>query len=298
MALKAIIPPEKSDDKILLEPSLNLGNSNASLNDSDANNLFIDKITNLSLQNQEPIQLTNSSLQNQESIQLNIFINELIALIIKKDKGIEFDQIKQFIIQQIFTKNQSTDEIIKWLSNQNESQYIWLRGFFYYYSIGIKENTDEAFKLFLKAAEDNYSIAQVYLAKCYEFGIGIDIDESKAFEWYEKTAIQGNSNAQYKLGYLYQKGIGIERDLEKAFDWYQKAAKNENEIAQYKLVYLYQKGIGIEKDLEKAFKWCEKSANQEYSNAQYDLGVFYENGIGIEKKYRESNLLVSKIGKK
>ncbi len=48
----------------------------------------------------------------------NIFINESIIFIIKKhDEGIGLDQIKQLIIQQTLQINQSTDELVEWLSN-------------------------------------------------------------------------------------------------------------------------------------------------------------------------------------
>src|SRR4051812_12321701 len=98
----------------------------------------------------------------------NIIIDELITFIIKKhDKGNTFDNIKQIISQQVLQLNQALDKFIKWLSiHQDKSQYIWFLGLFYYYNIGI-ENNMKAFELFSKAANDDYPIAQVYLAKCY-----------------------------------------------------------------------------------------------------------------------------------
>ena len=59
---------------------------------------------------------------------------------------------------------------------------------FYYYNIGVKESNNKAFELFLKAAENNYSIAQVYLAKCYDDGYGTEINKTLAFNWYQKAA--------------------------------------------------------------------------------------------------------------
>src|SRR6266511_2953133 len=83
---------------------------------------------------------TNFSLPNQEHIQLNMFIDELIIFIIKKhDEGIDFDQIKQIIIQQI---NQITGNLIKLLlQSQSKSQYIWFLGLFYHYNIGLDKNS-------------------------------------------------------------------------------------------------------------------------------------------------------------
>ena len=220
-----------------------------------------------------------------------MFVNELITFVIKKhDEGIGFDRIKSVILQQI---NQTTSEFIKLLSqNQREPQYIWFLGLFYHYGIGTDEDSNKAFELFLKAAEDNYSIAQVYLAKhyyhqveddlafkyyqqsvenpsgigqfylgcCYESGIGIGINKLKAFKLYKNSAKRGNNHAQHKLGNLYRKGVGIRKDLERAFHWYGKAANDGNQIAQYKLGKCYQYGREVEKDQVKAFEWLERSA--------------------------------------
>src|SRR6266542_4116678 len=140
--------------KTIISPEQHINNIDNIINDSDIYEIDIAEYE------------TNLNLQNQENIQLNIFINELIIFIIKKhDEGIMLDQIKQVIIQQI---NQSTGELMKLLSqNQTESQYIWFLGLFYHYGIGIDKDNNKAFRLFLKAAKDNYSIAQVYLADYY-----------------------------------------------------------------------------------------------------------------------------------
>ena len=81
------------------------------------------------------------------NVQLNVFINELIVFIIKKhDEGIEFDRMKQVVIQQI---NQITDDLLTSLSrNQNESRYIWFLGLFYHHGIGIDKDDNRAFEPF------------------------------------------------------------------------------------------------------------------------------------------------------
>jgi len=146
LTLKAIISPEKCDDiineEILLESRKPNSKSTVNTNDSDICKLDI------------------AEYKTKEHVQskLSIIINELIMFTIKKhDDDIKFDQIKQFIIQQI---NKNTDEIIEWLSqNQSKPQYIWFLGLLYHYGIGIDKDNNKAFGLFLKAAKDNYSIA-------------------------------------------------------------------------------------------------------------------------------------------
>jgi len=96
---------------------------------------------------------------------INILIDKLIRLLIKtQDEGNSFNETKHFINQCIFLSNQTPYDIVEWLKeNQVESRYIFFLGFIYFNNINFEENYKEAFKLFLKASENNYPIAQVYL---------------------------------------------------------------------------------------------------------------------------------------
>ncbi|CAI2177715.1 15382_t:CDS:2 [Funneliformis geosporum] len=113
-----------------------------------------------------------------------------------------------------------------------------LSSLFYY---GTEENSKSAFELFFKASESNYSLAQVYIAKCYNDGYGIEQNKYLAFKWYQK------------LAYCYDKGIGIEINKEMALELYKDAAEKGNKYAQYvlgsfyiKVGYHYDNGIGTQ----------------------------------------------------
>ncbi len=72
--------------------------------------------------------------------------------------------MKHFNDQCIFLSNQTSNVIFKRLKeNQIDSKYLFFLGFIYFNNINFEEDRTEAFKLFLKAAENNYPIAQVYL---------------------------------------------------------------------------------------------------------------------------------------
>src|SRR4051812_12390827 len=119
-----------------------------------------------------------SRISYQESSNLldSVCIDRLIEIIIKKhDEGCVIDnKIQQIIHEHIFQLYQTPDNFIYWLrNNQNEARYVWLLGLFYYYNITnviTKDDDIKAFKLFLKASESNFPIAQVYLAICYNEG--------------------------------------------------------------------------------------------------------------------------------
>ncbi|GES82577.1 kinase-like domain-containing protein [Rhizophagus clarus] len=250
----------------------------------------------ISIQNRNSLSLSSLSSQvtktssliydNSDNIIDNInnkIVDELIKYVIKKhDNGITFDQIKQFISQQISKLDHAMEKLIKWLlKNQTKSQHIFSLGLFYYYNIGVKEDSIKAFKLFLKASEDNYSIAQVYLAKCHNDGYGTECNKKLAFDWYKKSAENRSIIGQFYLGYCYEIGIGI-RDGKKSVYWYKKAANNGNTTAKLYLAECYRLGKGVEKNEVEALKYYKELAKKEVADAQFQLGNCFYYGIGIK----------------
>ncbi|CAI2179428.1 11556_t:CDS:2 [Funneliformis geosporum] len=225
-----------------------------------------------------------------ESVEsLAVTIDELIKIIIEKhNRGITFDKVQQFVNQQISQMNQNINEIIKWLSeNQVKSQYIWFLGLFHYYYINTEENKSNGYHLFLKSSEENFSLAQVYLAQCFNDGHGIEQNHDLAFKWYQKAAECESTIGQFYLGNCYEHGIGIKNNLEKAFYWYKKSAKNENQFAQYSLGTFYEIGTSTERDVIKAFEFYNYSANQGYLDAQYK-----ENAMNMEMVLKKMKLML------
>src|SRR6266540_6010313 len=238
--------------------------SNSKINDDNKYNQYISEIVN--------------SADN-----VNLLIDKLITLLIKvQDEGKDFDEAKYFIKKYITISSQIIDDVLNWLKeNQNEPKYIFLLGFFYH-KFSLLENNSEGFVYFLKAAEDSYPIAQVYLSICYNKGFGTEISDNLAFNWIQKAAENESIIGQNILGCYYKDGIGIDKDLIKVFYWYQKAAENGHETAKNNLVSLYCSGEGTEKNLEKAFYWYQNAAENGQEGAMYKLAQFYKNGKEIE----------------
>ncbi|CAI2173482.1 5991_t:CDS:10 [Funneliformis geosporum] len=211
-------------------------------------------------------------------------IDQLIEVLNKKhNRGIMFDQGRPFINQQISHLNLNTNELITWLSrNQVKAQYIWLLGLFFYYKIDTEQNSNSAFQLFFRASQFNYSLAQVYLAKCYNDGYEIEQNKCSAFEWYQKSVKNESIIGQFYLGCCYEYGIGVEKDEKKSIYWYNKAAENGNGLALYSLGVCHEFGRGVEKNDAKAFEFYKNSAEQGDLAAQYKFAFCCENGIGTE----------------
>ncbi|GES98902.1 kinase-like domain-containing protein [Rhizophagus clarus] len=215
----------------------------------------------------------------------NIIVDKLIKFLIKThNEGATFDHIQHFIEQQILRFNQPSSNILNWLlKNQAESQYTFFLGIFYYYNIGnLNENSSKAFELFSQASKYDYSIAQVYLGKCYNDGYGVECNKILAFNWYKKSAENKSIIGQFYLGNCYEFGIGTVEDITKSVYWYQKAANYGNTTAIIYLADCYRLGKGVKKDEIKAFKYYENLAKQEISDAQYQLGNCFYYGIGTK----------------
>ncbi|CAI2180853.1 6437_t:CDS:2, partial [Funneliformis geosporum] len=200
--------------------------------DSNISKLFISKL----MQDLESIDnKCGSHILNQAkeifsdiSVSINILIDKLIDLLIKThDEGNNFDETKIFISQCIHFSNQSLNDIFEWLeNNQTKSKYLFFLG---YIQLNFNRDEAEAFSLFLKAAEDNYPIAQVYLSICYKEGFGITKDNQLAFTWLKKSVdnIDNIIYGQLNLGIYYE---NIDKNLKEAFNWYQQSADNGNSM--------------------------------------------------------------------
>src|SRR2546423_11610110 len=105
-------------------------------------------------------------------------VNEIVDIIFKEyNKGIEWKVIKQHVLDYINNHNVNL-QIFNWLlENQNNSDSIFLLGYFNYLGIETSKNKGEAFKLFINASERNHTLAQWFVGDCYLYGNGITKNE-------------------------------------------------------------------------------------------------------------------------
>ena len=60
-------------------------------------------------------------------------------------------------------------------------------GYRYFNGIGVEMNRDEAFKCYLRAAEQGHKRAMYKVGDCYYFGHGVERDPYEATDWYRKA---------------------------------------------------------------------------------------------------------------
>lgn len=110
----------------------------------------------------------------------------------------------------------------------------------------------EAFRWFMKAAEQGNIEAQRRLGDIYNNGLGVTRDYSEAIKWYRMAKDKGDATAGSNLGAMYLHGTGVRPDPVVAFYLYKQAADKGNFEAKRQLADMYQGGIGVEKNVEMA----------------------------------------------
>lgn len=81
-----------------------------------------------------------------------------------------------------------------------------------------------ALAVWLPAAEEGDTEAQINVGTIYERGLGQAPDYAKAGSWYRRAAEAGSAQAQLKLSALYESGLGVPADLEEARRLYRQAS--------------------------------------------------------------------------
>lgn len=93
---------------------------------------------------------------------------------------------------------------------------------------------EEAFQLFLQAAERGFVPAMNNVSVMYANGQGVAADQVQAFQWMKRAAEGGNASACATLSVKYHNGTGTEKDMKKALYWMQKAVQLDPDNASYK----------------------------------------------------------------
>lgn len=220
-----------------------------------------------------------------------------IQMILKKVFG-RWKTDNQYCIGLYYKNRNDKDEAFKWFEKAANKGYVKAQLELGYYYIG-DENVfaewDNAFLWFRKAARLGDVNALFETGRCYMFGRGINVDKTMAFKYWQKAADKGHVIAQYRLGRCYRFGKGVEKNMKKAVEWYTKAAEQGYARAQYRLGKCYRLGKGVEKNMQKAVDLCTKAAEQGDVNAKNNLAEIYYLGDGIEQDKKRAFEIFSEI---
>jgi TPR repeat protein len=73
-----------------------------------------------------------------------------------------------------------------------------------------------AYKEFKAASDQGDAAAQFNLGLMFARGVGVKQDLQEAMRLYHESALQGNAMAQYRLGFRYAHGWGVQQDYAEA----------------------------------------------------------------------------------
>ncbi|GES91049.1 kinase-like domain-containing protein [Rhizophagus clarus] len=254
-------------------------NSDNTINDSKYE--FSKIIQNFHKIDIKEIEPTTQDINENIYESLSPVINELVDLYFEAaNKGKEEIVRKQQILDYINNYEISSQEIYKWLLNTpNNSNSIFLLGYFNFYGIGTSINKQKAFELYKKAVKLENMTAQLVLADIYIHGKGLMKDCDKAFKLTKKLAEKEHLAGINMLGYCYGCGVGTNVNMIKAFGLYKKAADLGNSIAQYNIALLYEHGKGVEQDEGEILARVEKALSEILIDKQKKKSLLRQNSV-------------------
>ncbi|MCD8090766.1 MAG: sel1 repeat family protein [Clostridiales bacterium] len=139
---------------------------------------------------------------------------------------------------------------------------------------------------------------------------------NEAFKLYLSAANSGSAEAQYKVAEYYfsiykgendSMGIAPKKAISEAVNYYREAAKQNHTDSQMKLYEIYSKGIGVAKDTRTAAMWLveaaengNKEAKAKISNYGISVHISHNKEIKDEVKkiysgYKETDTSVKKV---
>lgn len=118
------------------------------------------------------------------------------------------------------------------------------------------ENWKAGVEYFQSLADQGNPGAEFVMAQGYREGwLGLHRDPKRGFDLYMKAAEQGWTRAILFVGDCYFKGIGVKKDKVEAMKWLQKAADQSDPIGETYMAWIYENGDGAPQDLVTAYTW-------------------------------------------
>lgn len=173
---------------------------------------------------------------------------------------------------------------LKLAAQAGEPESQRMLGTLYFKGQGVKQDFEQAFNLFEKAAKQGSVDATNNLGFMYQHGAFVAQDYSKAAQLYQKAADLGNGDAENNLGFLYVKGLGVPQDNKKAAELFAEADKNGCLDGTSNLGWMYEKGTGVDRDYNKAVHLYARAAANGVAAAKYNLGYMYQYGLGVNRR--------------
>ena len=215
------------------------------------------------------------------------------VLTMEEGKPLDLSQLmgqRQSLGEQVASKI----DTIRLRAEQGKADFQYLYGASYEYGWGVEPNIKEAYKWYMKAADQKQVASYNAIGNLYRTGNGVKQDAEEALRWYRLGADGGDAQDMLNVGNCYYFGMGIDKDIASAVKWWTQSADNGNAYALAQMGDCYYFGLGVTKDLSKAVEYYTPAADKNITSAQYRLGLMYYTGEGVEQDKTYCKLLMSK----
>ena len=155
----------------------------------------------------------------------------------------------------------------------------------------VMQNTEEALKWLLAAAEHSDDRGQFYVGKMYYDGKGVKQDYIQASKWFTLSAEKGYAIAQYYLGHMYLHGNGVPKDLDEALRWFTLSVDRECNEARVALGDILASDDYPAHDYKRAYMLYNAAKKDGYAPGYYKLGMMYFEGKGIPQNHIRASKL-------
>ncbi len=147
----------------------------------------------------------------------------------------------------------------------------------------LDEKEQKWFQEVQKMADKGDYFFLVVSAALYFEGIGVKRDTNKAFELWHKSAEQGFGPASFALGKLYEESDIVPRDLNMAVELYRKGGEWGVSEAWYNLGWMMYDGRLGYRNIDLSIEYWEKAMSMGHAKAQLNLGLLYAKGKEVKK---------------
>lgn len=110
----------------------------------------------------------------------------------------------------------------------------------------------------------------VFLGNAYQLGQGTGQDTEQAFRLYQKAAARGSRDGLYKLGEAYLYGLGTLQQPVKSLRFFRLAALQGHPDSNRQLMKMYRCGIGVKANENAAMNWRDRAISANSTTAFLD----------------------------
>gem|GEM_PF-4020305 len=141
-------------------------------------------------------------------------------------------------------------------------------------------NFEQAFPLFLNAAEAGDAFAMYAVGFMFRSGLGPIRDDDKALYWYTRAAELGNVESMFWAGAVRWQGTEhTAPDHVEACAWFAKAVEEGDSRAMALLGSAYAEGYGVDQNDVEALRLLTRAAEAGEAEAMLALGRVYSSGL-------------------